>query len=253
VDEPNVPFPIQNILSDILKQVDNPFHPGEVSMIRKSCISLFILCSLVACAPAPAVETTLAPTATPEPTPTPQPALPAPVENEDGTLTITTPFSATLTRAAGPYDGKLIGQSEYVPNDCAGVELENFMLDVTFTNPNGVGRDSWDYGIFFRGREENEQLRLIFYYYAWYLSRGIEEAYASGGAIYDMSDGDTNHVQLFVLDDEAYLYVNGYQQGKMDVSSYRGAGDVCVAGWTYTGDPLYVTIGYSDFSVWTIE
>jgi hypothetical protein len=222
-------------------------------MIKKLCIPLLLMVALAACAPAPVVETTAAPTETPQPTPTPQPALPTPVANEDGTLTITMPFSATLTRAAGPYDGKLIGQSEFVPNDCAGVELENFMMEVTFTNPNGVGRDSWDYGIFFRDQGENQQLRLIFYYYAWHLSQGNADAYASGEANYDMSDGDSNHVRLFVLDDTAYLYVNGYEQARMDVSSYRGVGDVCVAAWAYTGDPLYVSVGYDDFSVWTIE
>jgi hypothetical protein len=172
-----------------------------------------------------------------------------------GTYTITEPFSATLLQIAGPMSGDLERtDEEFVAEYCADVNVADFMLEATFTNPVGVSTDVWNYGIFFRDEGQNDQLRLIVYNGNWYLYQGVSDYLNTGYASYYKDSGMSNLVQLYVKDSDAYLYMNGQQQAEINVGQYSmGSGDVCVIGWLYNGDPLYYAIPFEGFSVWEIQ
>jgi hypothetical protein len=172
-----------------------------------------------------------------------------------GTMRIYEPFAATLTEVMNPASDDLImTDANTVPDYCAQVDLSNFMMQATFTNPSGLSTDKWDYGVFFFDQGTNQQLRINVYDGYWYLHDGVNDFVNSGYLTMDLGDARTNTLQLYVYQGQAYIYMNQQQQAVIDVSQYGYShGDVCVVAWVYKGDPMYYTIHFDDFTVWSIN
>jgi hypothetical protein len=235
-------------------------------MIRKFIVILIVAFMLMSCAlfspgadAAEAVKTEMAPTIEAEISTRVAAtvnALQGPSLYTGGeTLSISEPFSASLTQVTSAMSGELQRTDEaFVAEWCADVKLADFMMEAVFTNPSGMTVDEWNYGIFFRQTDQNEQLRLVINGGNWYLYQGVSDYLNTGYASYYKDAGMPNTFQVFVKGSNAYLYMNGQQQAEVNIGSYSMAsGDVCVVGWIYNGDPLYHPIQFEDFKVWAVN
>lgn len=165
---------------------------------------------------------------------------------------ITDPFSATLVQIAGPMEGSLEATDpDKVPGWCALVDVTDFMVEATFSNPYGISSTEWSYGFYLRDEGSNDQIRVVIHNGYWYVYQGAGDYLHKASATYYQDSGMPNWMQVYVQGTMAYLYINGVLQGDFNIGNYTMAsGDVCVIAWIYDGDPLNIPVPYEDFYVW---
>lgn len=165
-----------------------------------------------------------------------------------------TKLAMTSPPAGGPADGDLAQQVGAASVAGAGVELEDFVAEVSFVNPDAVGQ-SWDVGIAFREQPNGDHYRLtIASDGAWQYQIGTQ-APISGGVlpVVNFAPGAENTITLLVDGSNAAFAVNGFFVATLDASALSGASDVWVgSGFRRANVTVGVVTGYRDFEVWEL-
>jgi len=155
----------------------------------------------------------------------------------------------------GPESGSLTETDpDVLELEAAGLNLREFLVDVTFENPVDPG-ESWSYGVLFGYNEGENDLRLI-------LTSGSEWHFNGWDGEFLEFDSGTierftttperlNKLSLLVRDTEGVLFINDELIAFLDMSQPTLQGDVAVGINFFLGDEVTVaTFYYSGFTVW---
>lgn len=160
-----------------------------------------------------------------------------------------------ILQLRGPKAGELT-TSEYIGTAETNVDIGYGYIDATIELSSNVA--NWSMAIGFRQNDWNDF--LIFHISE--LSRwGVQHATRSGDDWQELDGGRSNaidvtrpisnHLEVFFAGSIAYIYVNGWSPGYVDISSVPGSRDVAVMfGIFKEDDPA--TARFKDFSVWGI-
>ena len=183
--------------------------------------------------------------------------------HREDTTTKTVPFRGFTVRAP-EYLGDA-GELEHIDDGLielsyVDVDVADFTIHATFTNPYVRNVGTWDYGIAFR---DEPGVRNTFHA-VLVSSSGVWEYYVreggttpihreSGRVSLNTAAGGTNRFLLIAVGDTALLYVNGAFIKELDISRGPSSGGIGVGTGFYTENerPGYST-GY-DFQVWPLD
>jgi len=156
----------------------------------------------------------------------------------------------------GPGGGELAHAADSVGSTFAGVSLRNFYLVARFTNPYDPAEASFDYGVAFRNTGPGLDYRVIVRFGGeWDFGYGPTEPAVTGAVPgFAPAAGTTTEIGLAVVDDVAYLQLNGEFVDTLDVAAHQDAGDVWIGTGFYAG---YAVAGestaYTDFTIWPLD
>ena len=140
------------------------------------------------------------------------------------------------------------------------LDVADFSVHATFTNPYGRNVGTWDYGIAFR---DEPGVRDTFHAVTL-SSNGIWEYYVregsttpthreSGSVSLNTVAGGTNRFLLIGVGDTALLYVNGAFIKELDISRGPSSGDIGVGTGFYIGNVIPGRSTGYDFLVWPLD
>lgn len=170
---------------------------------------------------------------------------------------IVDPFPAKLELLYGPESGFLESNphDDHISSTNTFVNLQDFVLDAYFKNPNDSSVDFWSYGFIFRQVRNGFEYRLVFdSEKRWRLILHSE----SGQSKFLMEEqvnirtgtGDTNHIRLVARENVAFLYVDDAFIQKLDISSNKKPGEIMIISKIYSDEIDSYSIEYSKFSIW---
>jgi serine/threonine protein kinase len=179
---------------------------------------------------------------------------------QEGASTAYTDFTVwPLTAAFGPRTNQLDHVDDgLIKVRGAGVDLVNFMADVSFRNPYATSRAGWDVGFSFRDIGLSDQLWLIVdSNLGWVLidRSGDEDTFIDDGVLDDLdtSAAGSNRLTLIAIDQTAYFFVNDSFVSQLNLASRMNSGDVEVATAFYVGNEIDGEVTtYEDFTVWAL-
>lgn len=146
---------------------------------------------------------------------------------------------------------------DYVETYFVGDDLKNFILEVNFISPYNVSINSWDFGVMFRHHGNNNQYRLIVSSEKkWQLRNNIDSS--NGEIIQDgkianlqLSEGSSNNLKLYVIDDLGILFLNDHFISELDLSARRISGAVAIGTGFFNGNEVEgEKTQYTNFSIW---
>jgi len=170
-------------------------------------------------------------------------------------------LEAGRTLIFGPQSGSLVheAEDELIEGENADVNLKNFIVEATFSNPFGTSTGKWDYGFILRHVEKNVQFRFVIQSdQTWTLMNNTGDA---DGQVIDegdmpslnISENGSNQVKLVLKDDQGLFYLNGEFITELDLSERTNSGDIYIVTGVYSGDEITgEATGYSDFSIWSL-
>lgn len=166
-------------------------------------------------------------------------------------------IEASRNRQFGPEDGRLVhDDDEFIEIGSASVELRDFVVEATFSNPYPTSTSSWDYGFLFRDGGGNEQFRLIIQSKKTFvLENWPEKIGLSSGEIPNLNvrATDSNKIKIISKKDRGLLYINNDFIAELDLSARSNSGGIFIATGMHEGDEIDgEATGYKDFTVWSI-
>ena len=217
--------------------------------------------------PTPTATPTLIPTATPTAVPTPTPTwfptwtprpsfTPTPTRTPRPTNTPLTPLKYDRALLAfGPVGGTLVHE----PNDNF-VEAEegpdikgDLLVEATFLNPYGADNRYWEHGFLLRdGPARNHQYWLSIDSDGFWETfhrlgdTGLLGRYSEETDDIDRRPGGKNLLQVVIIGNRGWIYINGKLQGGMDLSVDTGGDAVTI----FTDDEYEGETRFEDFTVW---
>jgi len=201
----------------------------------------------------------LAPTATPTPRPTATPTrtpTPTPI-----------PRPAGGWQDSGPLSGDLVHDPDAntVKLRSAGVDLHDFIAEVTFSNPyaGGSSDQTWDYGFLFHNHPSDTfDIVVVQSNGYWFQNRrgpatedGDDEEIGSGRLSgLRVGAGERNELKLVVAGTTGSLILNSTAVAVLQVEGEARTGDVRVASGYFDGDEKEgAKTGFVDFRVRSLD
>lgn len=238
--------------------------------------------ALVALGPSPTVNiTTLASaTAIPE-TPSTEAATATlrsltntPVENQPSTPSTeatTTALINQATLAYGPFNNSITSPITntfvaFIPH----LRLHNLIMSATFHNPYGIEKDkNWSYGFSFRiirnfpseNDWESYRVTLRSMDSFWLLEKEtfikgdfqVEKVAGRKLRSIDTATGGLNKLQIFVMHNVLFLYINDEFVERVNVSDMMKAGEVAITSSAEGSLVKDTNTKYDDFTIWTLD
>jgi len=138
-----------------------------------------------------------------------------------------------------------------------GLSLKNFIVSIKFVNPYDTSATgTWDYGILFRNNYYDDQYRLtILSNQSWSLmdARTWTNIFSRNDKHLTAAVGEENTLWLIVVDEKAYLFINGIFIQSLDVGENLSAGDISPATGLYYGNKTdRKNTEFYDFTVWSL-
>ena len=156
---------------------------------------------------------------------------------------------------AGPLRGELPTGLNAIRRQSARVEVRDFYVAATFSNPDLAEESPWDVGISFRSTDIDESKLIIDSDGTWSLKEGMQPVVASGPVpSLATGPGEINHIDLVAIGSEGYFAVNGAYVATLDLSSQAASGDIAV-GTDYLADNQRngELTAYDGFEVWSLD
>lgn len=186
-----------------------------------------------------------------------------------------TAFAQRATRVYGPTSGQLVLTTDTeVANKRTTVQLRDFIVEATFTNPYEPTDYGWDYGFFFRDSGANREYRLyVTSDGEWSLKRVAKAESApdtpdatdtptadftpvDGGTLDNLNTdtGAANRLRLIANGSSGLFFVNDQYVATFDLSAYLEKGAIEL-GSAFLGDDNKVgaSVHYSDFTIWSLQ
>jgi hypothetical protein len=188
---------------------------------------------------------------------------------EQAVLTVVEELDKSKQLVQQGINGALVHSSALSPRIRIGRAVASrFAIQGTFTVPyQASGSQSWDFAIYFREADVNNQYRLIFAPApaggAWALGvvvNGKVTYTASGTTLaLQVDNGARNTIQLLVDSTQAYLFINDEYVSTFSVAEQQRAGAIFigVGSISDTTSRQYKRAGasttYDDFTLWTLR
>jgi hypothetical protein len=170
-------------------------------------------------------------------------------------------FQPNLTPLVGPLSGALPHDPDdsKIESEFASVNLQDFMVTVTFFNPFGEG-ENWDYGLFFRQTDADNETRLVIRSDgSWNLNnrQGDEDNFVQEEILrtrFNSGEGEPNKITVIAQGEQGYFYFNNQFVTVLDLSGRLDAGDIAIAtGFYASSEQAGAETAYSDFQVWELS
>ena len=186
----------------------------------------------------------------------------APSESFPATPNITQLETATASVANrkliyGPQAGTLPSSTDKIPEYPVDVNLQDFMLDMTFINPYSASTGSWDYGFYFRYTSNEVYAIVLMSNKGWILTdntnNGSKTVISGTIPSLNVNAGESNKISFICSGTQGLLYVNDNFISILDLSNLTSTGSITLGSGFYSGDAIagYST-SFKDLSVWTI-
>ncbi len=161
----------------------------------------------------------------------------------------------------GPESGELVHTTDSIIQSAyANVNLQNFYLETTFDNPYATSVGGWDFGITFRQIDINDELRLVVRSDgSWNLNDRFdtEDTFIQEGdvnGLLDLAENGRNFLQLIVINETGYFFLNGVYADTLDLSGHLDSGDIAIGTGFYTSDTQAgAGTAYNGYGVWALE
>ena len=186
-----------------------------------------------------------------------------------------TALAQKATRVYGPAVGQLdVTSDTEVASKRTTVQLRDFIVEATFTNPYDPGDYGWDYGFFFRHNGTNHEYRIYVTSDGdWSLKRvangesgtdtgdatatpTVEFTPIDGGNVDNLNrdTGATNRLRLVASGDGGLFFVNDQYVAAFELSDYLDKGEIEL-GSAFLLDNTNVgeSVHYSDLTIWALQ
>ena len=180
--------------------------------------------------------------------------------------TATAIVRATATPAAGRGFGPVSGELEHDDDNFietldARVALNNSVIEATFVDTHSQLGRNWSHGFLFR--ESGDRYYILSISSSGYWSLDLRNGEPPNDTI-DVQSGHSsnikigggleNHVQVIVLDDRGWLFINGVFEAQLDLREIGDTGSVnLIAHWLRGHEYPGGSTVYKDFSVRPVE
>jgi hypothetical protein len=157
---------------------------------------------------------------------------------------------------AGPLSGEIAFGPGQLGVERVGVDAPDFYARAVFKNPEPSSLPMWDFGLGFRDRGGEEQMRLVVDSGgAWYLKDGLGPVIASGSLVdLDRSPHGTNSIDLVAVGDTGYFAFNDRLVTELDLSTRTDGGDLFAGAGFFSEDAAEPgTAAYSQLEVWSLS
>ncbi len=133
-------------------------------------------------------------------------------------------------------------------------KIKNFLVEVELFTPYSINRGKWDYGILFRDSGVVEDYRIILLSdKTWRLEKGINSISSGNAPGLKVGENESNSIQLVVVDAQGWLFVNGTQVARLNLSALTEPGAIWVGTGFFTdSEKAGESTRYSDFTVWEL-
>ncbi|WP_420630058.1 serine/threonine protein kinase [Candidatus Leptofilum sp.] len=170
------------------------------------------------------------------------------------------PPSGSLEPIFGPVDDTIPHDNdEFLESLYAGASPANFVMRTEIMNPYGPGTGSWDFGLIFRQREVDDELRLVVRSDGlWTLNDrtpGTNNILQEGDALpyLNLNSGDSNIFELIAVGDFGFFFLNEILVAQLDLSSRDNPGDMALGTGFYSSSEIDgEATDFFDFTLWPV-
>lgn len=160
-------------------------------------------------------------------------------------------------RVFGPEEFSLIQKNDkYVEVYNAGVQLENFIVAITFVNPfDTATTGNWDYGLIFRSEKDVAQYRLVVLSnQTWTMIDHKKQRYIDSNASQSITSkkDEENTVWLIVSGEKAYFFINGGYIKSANISEVAKGDIMAATGMYYGNSKAQMRTDFRDFIIWSL-
>jgi serine/threonine-protein kinase len=160
----------------------------------------------------------------------------------------------------GPIDGNIPHDNDdFIETVYAGASPANFIMRVQVENPYGLGTGSWDFGLIFRQRDVDDEMRLVVRSDGlWTLNDripGTDNFLQEGDVanLLNVNIGGANRFELITAGDVGFFFLNGELVAQLDLSTRTNAGDIALGTGFYGVNELNgQSTPYTGFGLWPV-
>jgi hypothetical protein len=135
-------------------------------------------------------------------------------------------------------------------SDDAGFDVGDFVLDVTFIQPDAGPDGVWDYGILFTSTETGDEFRVaVISDGRWVVTRGSDVLRESESDDVNVGADDNNQIRLIVTGGRGTLFINGSYSGSFELRGWNGDGKLWLSTTNLDGRDL----AFLDLSIWPLS
>jgi hypothetical protein len=160
-------------------------------------------------------------------------------------------------RVFGPAADSLVQKiDKYVETYHADVELENFIVSITFVNPYDTSTTgNWDYGVIFRSAKDVTQYRLVVLSnQTWSMIDHNKKRYIDSNASQSITRNkdEENTIWLIVSGEKAYFFINGVYMKSANISEVAKGDIMAATGIFYGNAEAKTETKFRDFIIWSL-
>jgi hypothetical protein len=135
-------------------------------------------------------------------------------------------------------------------DDDTGFDVNDFVLDVTFVNPDAGSDGAWDYGVLFVSSSSEDEFRVyVTSDSRWVVSRGEDTLRESDAVDLNTDAEGDNTIRLIVDGGRGTLFINGRYAGSFELRGWDGAGRLWLSSTNLDGPDQ----AFLDLSIWSLE
>ena len=152
--------------------------------------------------------------------------------------------SSDLDALYGPFNGSLVHDTdEFIETAYADPTPADFVMQVEMVNPYGPATGSWDFGLIFRQRDVDDEMRLVVRSDGlWNLNDRAPgaDAFIQEGEVdlLDLSEGGSNLFEVIAIGEDGYFFLNGQYVTVLDLSSRTSGGNIALGTGFYGSNEL---------------
>ncbi len=152
--------------------------------------------------------------------------------------------SSDLDALYGPFNGSLVHDTdEFIETAYADPTPADFVMQVEMVNPYGPATGSWDFGLIFRQRDVDDEMRLVVRSDGlWNLNDRAPgaDAFIQEGEVdlLDLSEGGSNLFEVIAIGEDGYFFLNGQFVTALDLSSRTSGGNIALGTGFYGSNEL---------------
>jgi hypothetical protein len=160
-------------------------------------------------------------------------------------------------RVFGPDAYSLIQKNDkYVEVYRAGIQLENFIVAITFVNPfDTATTGNWDYGLIFRDLKDVADYRLVVLSnQTWTMIDSHKQRYIDSNASQSITSkkDEENIVWLIVSGEKAYFFINGVYMKSANIPEVAKGDIMAATGMYYGNSKAQMRTDFRDFIIWSL-
>ena len=156
----------------------------------------------------------------------------------------------------GPDAFSLIQKNDkYVEVYRSGVELDNFIVSITFVNPfDTATTGNWDYGLIFRAADKTQYRFVVLSNKTWTMIDQQKQRYVDSNASDSITSkmDEENTIWLIVYGEKAYFFINGVYLKSANIKDVAKGDIMAATGMYYGNTTAKKETVFRDFIIWSL-